>query len=482
MNKPSVKSQKQDVSSEGYNIPKKRAIQAFVIVSVAVFMQGLDLAIVAVGLPAMLTDLQTNLALLGWTITGYTFANTIMMPIIGKLSDDWGRKRLFLISLLIFTISSMAAGLAPNIYILIIFRVVQGIGAGAFLPSATGIISDAFGERRVTPIGLIGSIFAIGGVIGPNLGGFFIDNFSWRWIFFVNGPIGIVLLLFGLKLLPTSQKKDVSASHIDFGGIGLFIGGVLAILFAITNWANNPADVGPTTWVLFGVGAILLILFVMQENRVQKPIIEIKLLSWVPLIAVNFFNFIFGAVIYGLISFIPYYATVAYGTTAGQNGVILTPRSLAMMVVSTFASFHLYRWRYRAPMIAGLILLALSLFLISRGYHDVTLLGIGINNVLMITLIVLIAGIGMGFANPAANNAAIDLIPEKVAEVAGIRGMFRFIGGMMGAATVTLVLSSFQDQAKGMEFICLVFAILLLLVVPTVFLIPDLARQWREKS
>jgi len=461
--------------------PKKQTYFVFAIVALALLMSGIDFTIVAVSLPTFLTDLRANLALVGWTITGYQFSQSIIMPIAGKLSDEWGRKRVFLVAVIVFTVSSMAAGLAPNIFWLIVFRVIQGMGGGAFLPSATGIVSDAFGERRAPAIGLFGSIFAIGGILGPNIGGFIIDNFSWRWIFFVNVPIGVILLLFGTKVLPrSSATNNFPNRQIDIAGMGLFIGAVLAVLFAITNWANDPAGVGVVTWVLFAIGGTLFVLFIRHEDKTAQPMIETKLLRWRPFLAVNIYNFIFGAVAFGLLSFIPYYATVAYGMTAGQNGLLLTPRSVAMMVVTAVTSVFIIRFRYRIPMIIGLVLISLSLFLLSRGYHDVAVLGLGFHNLLLLALLVMLSGIGMGIANPAANNAALDLIPEKVAAVAGIRGMARVIGGVVGTATVTLVLSYFSDQALGMQDIYTGFAFLLLLLIPIVFLIPDSARQRRK--
>lgn len=459
--------------------PTKQAYLTFAIVALALLMSSIDTTIVAVSLPTILNDLQTNLAWVSWTLVGYQFSQSIIMPIAGKLSDDLGRKRLFLAAVILFTISSVAAGLAPNIFSLIIFRIIQGIGGGVFLPSATGIISDAFGEQRAPAIGLFGSIFPIGGILGPNIGGFIIDHFSWRWIFFVNVPIGVVLLLFGAIVLPGSNAVR-SSRRIDAIGAGLFTGTVLTVLYAITTWADNPGEVGVITWVLFAIGAILLGIFIRHESRVPDPIIDITLLRWRPFLAVNIYNFIFGAVVFGFFSFIPYYATVAYGMTAGQSGLILTPRAVAMIIISAMTSLFIIRFRYRLPMIIGLVFISVSLFLLSRGYHDETTLGLGLHNLVLLALLVMLSGIGMGIANPAANNAALDLIPEKIGVVAGLRGMFRAIGGVMGTAGVVLVLSYFPDKALGMQEIYLGLAFLLLLLIPIVFLIPDLARQRRN--
>jgi len=460
--------------------PRKQAYFTFAIVALAILMASIDSTIVAVSLPTILSDLQTNLAWVGWTITGYQFSQSIIMPIAGKLSDDWGRKRLFLAAVILFTISSVAAGLAPNIFALIIFRIIQGIGGGAFLPSATGIISDAFGERRAPAIGLFGSIFAIGCILGPNIGGFIIDYFSsWRWIFFVNVPIGVVLLLLGAIVLPGSNT--IRSSHrIDAIGAGLFTGAILAVLYAMTTWANHPGEVRVITWVLFAIGAILLVIFIRHESRVPEPMIAITLLRWRPFLAANVYNFIFGAVVLGFFSFIPYYATVAYGMTAGQIGLILTPRAAAMIIMSVMTSLFIIRFRYRLPMIIGLVFMAVSLFLLSRGYHDGSILGLGLHTPVLLALLVMLSGIGMGIAGPAANNAVLDLIPEKIAAVAGLRGMFRSIGGVMGTAGVVLALSCFPDKALGMQKIFLGLAFLLLLLIPIVFLIPDMAQQRRN--
>jgi EmrB/QacA subfamily drug resistance transporter len=463
-------------------VSQKRAYLIFAVVGLALLMSSIDSTIVAVGLPTLIVDLKTNLALVAWAITGYQFSQSIIMPVAGKLSDEWGRKKLFLAAIILFTVSSIAAGLSQNIITLVIFRVLQGIGGGTFLPSATGIISDAFGNRRAQFIGLFGSIFPIGGIIGPNLGGFIIGHFSWQWIFFVNVPIGILLLICGAIILPEKDSVKTTANHrIDFIGLGLFVGAVLSVLYGITDWANHPGGISILTIGLFITGAIMFVLFFRYEDRVEQPMIDTKLLRWRPFLAVNIYNFLFGAVIFGLVSYLPYYATIAYGMSAEQDGLLLTPRSIMAIIVSAITSIFIIRFRYRLPMIIGMVLIVLSLFLLSRGYHDISILGMGFHNLLLLSLIVAISGIGMGIANPASNNAALDLIPEKVAAVTGMRGMFRSVGGMFGTASVTLFLSFFSNKPEGMQYIFAGFAVLLAATIPIVFLIPDTAHERRNK-
>jgi EmrB/QacA subfamily drug resistance transporter len=444
----------------------------------ALLMASIDSTIVAVGLPTLLTDLKTNLALVGWTMTGYQFAQSIVMPIAGKLSDEWGRKRLFLGAVALFTISSIAAGLAPSIYVLIICRILQGIGGGTFLPSATGIISDAFGDRRAQAIGLFGSIFPIGGIIGPNIGGLILDHLSWHWIFFVNVPVGALLLIFGSMVLPRStQTINASNRKLDVTGVGLFVGAIFAILYGMTELANQHTGIVVIPFLLFALGAVLFVLFVRHEDKVSAPMIDLRLLRWRPFVAVNIYNFLFGAVVFGVTGFIPYYATVAFGMTPGQTGLLLTPRSITMIIVSALTSLFIIRFRYRLPMIAGLVIISSSLFVLSRGYHDITLLGVGLHNLVLLASLVALIGVGMGVANPASNNAALDLLPDKVAAATGMRGMSRSVGGVLGTAAVSLILSYYPDKAQGMQYIYLGLAVIMIVIVPIVFMIPDTAAD-----
>ena len=458
--------------------PSRQAYLVFAVVGLALLMASIDSTIVAVGLPTLLTDLKTNLALVGWTLTGYQFAQSIVMPIAGKLSDEWGRKRLFLGAVGLFTLSSIAAGLAPNIYVLIIFRILQGIGGGTFLPSATGIVSDAFGDRRAQAIGLFGSIFPIGGIIGPNIGGLILDNMSWRWIFFVNVPVGVLLLIFGSMILPKGvQTINASNRKIDMTGVGLFVGAIFALLYAMTDLANANGHLSALPFVLVALAVVQFALFVRHEDRTSSPMIDMRLLRWRPFVAVNVYNFLFGAVVFGVTGFIPYYATTAFGMTPGQNGLLLTPRSITMIIVSALTSLFIIRFRYRAPMIAGLVIIAGSLFVLSRGYHDLTIMGIGLHSMVLLASLVALVGVGMGIANPASNNAALDLIPGKVAAATGMRGMSRSVGGVLGTAAVSLVLSYFPDKAQGMQYIYLGLAAIMIIIIPVVFMIPDTAAD-----
>jgi EmrB/QacA subfamily drug resistance transporter len=456
-----------------------KSIIIFIVVSLALLMASIDSTIVAVGLPAMMKGLDTNLVWAGWVITAYSLTQTVMMPMAGKLSDDFGRKRLFLGCVVIFTTSSLLCAIAPNVYLLIFFRVLQAVGGGAFLPSAAGIVSDVFGvNHRGTAIGLFTSVFPLGGIIGPNIGGWMIDNFGWRSIFSVNVPIGILLFTLGIFLLPSGGRLAGRRS-IDLFGAGAFASGIVALMFGMTVWVENISlEWQVAVWFLVGIAGLAL--FVRHEARTEDPMIDLRLLKERAFFAANLYNFLYGGLVFGFFSFIPLYATYEYGMSASESGFILTPRAIAMVALSTISSFLLIRVGYRIPMIVGIVLISIGLFLTAQGWHHPVVFGYQVNDLTLLSLLIAITGLGVGIGGPAANNAAIDLMPEAVARITGLRGMFRSSGGVLGTAAIVLILAHYEDQARGLEVIFTGLSFLMLLVIPTIFLIPDTARNRRK--
>ena len=458
--------------------PKQFAI--FTVVAMALLMSSIDSTIVAVGLPNMMAGLKTNLVWIGWVITGYSLTQTIVMPMAGKLSDDLGRKTLFLLCVALFTISSFLCAIAPNVYLLIVFRVLQAIGGGAFMPSAAGIVSDVFGPvHRKTAIGLFGSVFPIGGIIGPNVGGWVIDNFGWRAIFSVNLPIGVVLLALGVVLLPSGGRSHTGRA-IDWLGAGSFGLGIVAIMYGMTVWGNQIAF-SPQIILWVAVGLACLVGFVWHESRAREPMIDLRLLKERPFFAANLYSFLYGALVFGCFSFIPLYATLKYGMSATAAGFILTPRGIAMIICSTASSFLLARIGYRLPMIAGIILVSIGLFLVSQGWHGPVVAGVRVSDLAAVSAIITILGFGVGIGGPASSNAGIELMPDAVARITGLRGMFMTTGGVLGTSSIVLLLAHYPPQAlgqaQGLEHVFRGLSILDLLIIPTVFMIPDGVRR-----
>lgn len=449
----------------------------FALAGLGLLMASINTTVVAVAIPVLTKSLDSSLNWIGWTITVYQLTQIIVLPLAGKLSDELGRKRVFMFCIGCFTFGSLLCGLAPNVGFLILFRVIQAIGGGGLMPSAVGIVSDQFKERRSQMIGLFSSIFPIGGIIGPNVGGWILEHWTWREIFFINLPIGLAVLV-GAQLLLPSKKGDTRGKRIDVPGLVLYAGAILAFMYAMTMAGTDPTFLrSPLLWALVGGAVILLVLFVRQERRSDHPIVEVQLLARAPYLPANLYNFVYGICVMGLSSFFPYYAVVQYQMSAAQSGAVITPRSIAAIAVSAVASLFILRFGYRRPMIGGSLILGIGLALLSFGWNQLYLGPFELDGFWVMAAEVAIVGVGVGLATPASNNASIDLLPDRAAAITGLRGMFRHTGGIVGVSTTTLVLSFFTDQAAGMQAIFLAAALLLQLTIPLAMMIPDSARQ-----
>ncbi len=467
--------------TESYR-PSLKAILVFAVVAPAMLMSSMDNTIVGIGLPTIMDALNTNIAWVGWIFTAYQLTQTIFMPIAGKIADEWGRKKVFIGAVVLFVGSSIGVGLSQNIYMLIFFRVTQAIGGAAFMPSATGIIADAFaGPRRATAIGLLGSIFPIGVMLGPNLGGFVLEYLSWRWMFFVSFPIGILVLLTAPFILP-KDKPVKSKRNVDLVGAGWFAGGIASLLYAMTAWGNNDGSINAMTLVFFGIGAAFLALFWRHIHHTPNPLIDIDLLKRPVFVAANIYNTIYGLGTFGVFAFMPYYIIVEYDMSPRDVGIALTPRLILIMVASILTSFLLPKLGYRKPMIIGPLLVGASLILLAMALHDVTLFGMSIPDMWSLAFILTFGGIGMGIANPASQNAALDLAPEKVAAITGLRGTIRGAGGVLGIALATLYLSGVEDRGEGLANVFIATTVLMWLVLPVVFLIPDVKPKSKAEK
>jgi EmrB/QacA subfamily drug resistance transporter len=436
-------------------------------------MYSIDSTVVAVAFPHLIQDLHTNVLWAGWTVSIYLVAVMSAMPLMGILSDNYGRKKVYLASLVLFTASSLACGFAPNIYSLVIFRFLQGIGGASFLPTAAGIVSDEFPENRESAIGLFTSIFPIGGIIGPNLGGWIVSQYSWRYIFYINLPIGIVLISLITVLL--HDEKVSSKPDIDFAGAAFFFGAILFLMLSLNHLAENFSVFSFfLAALLLGVSVFFLYLFSRQEKKASNPILDLTLLRSKPFFAANLFNMIIGAGVFGIFAFIPLYAVSVQKLTTLASGMILTPRSIGTISASVLTSFLLKRWGYRRPIVLGVILVSLSTILLGdQGFRLFRVLGIHMGATESLLILIMVTGIGLGILFPASNNACIELMPEKVATITGLRGMFRSVGGVCGISLITIILHLSATPATGFRIVFIGFGLGLLLAIPLAFLMPS---------
>lgn len=439
-------------------------------------MNSIDSTIVAVAVPQLTSALDAPLIWVAWTITAYQLTQIIMLPLAGKLSDSLGRRKVFLFCVGMFTLGSLLCGLAPSIWFLVPARALQATGGGGLMPSAVGVISDHYREHRAQARGLFSSVLPIGGILGPNVGGFILEHWTWRDMFFINVPIGVLVFVGAMLLL--RSDKPTARRHIDIPGIALYGFALLLLLVTLSAAGTDPSlwhD--PRALLAVLLSASLIVLFVRYIGRAADPVMDYELVARQPFLAANLYNLFFGAAVFGVSSFIPTYAVSHFGMSPLLSGAVLTPRSIAIILSSILASLWLIRLGYRKPMLIGSALVTVMLLLLGSGWTSLQVGPLTISGFPLLAMILFIGGTGLGLANPASNNASLDLAPERAAALTGVRSMFRLTGGVLSVTGISLALTFFPDRGQGLAVIFGSLSLAMLIVVPLTLSIPDSARE-----
>jgi EmrB/QacA subfamily drug resistance transporter len=476
-----------NVAASASSEPLANRYQFYGLAALCMLMFAVDSSIVTVALRTIVVDLDTSLALAGWALTGYGLAQIVAMPVVGKLAEQFGQMRVFVICVMVFILGSLLCGLASSIYILIAFRVVQAIGGGGIMPSAVSIIARVFPESRSRMLGLFSSIFPVGGIIGPNIGGLLLEHFSWRVLFLVNVPVGLIAAALLVRQIARYDQRAADDTpvrrRLDVVGTALFAGAIVALLMALTFVARDPTIVWtPTFWLMLVASVAFLALFVQQERRVAEPIIDLALVTKHPFLAVNIQNFIFGACVWGCFAFVPYYASVQYGMGPLESGAILTPRSLSSILLGTVTSFLLVRLGYRLPIMVGLAIIAASNVVLGQGWTGDELGWLTVVPFVFLAIVVGFCGVGTGLVMPSSNNAMLDLLPDRAGVISGMRGMFRSTGGIIGTAVIVLVLEISTDKAAGLRTMFIVYGLILLAAIPLTLFIPETPHESPDRD
>jgi EmrB/QacA subfamily drug resistance transporter len=441
----------------------------FGIVSIGLFMASIDQTIVATALPAIEHDLHAGINWSGWTITIYALGQVIAMPMAGKISDMYGRKKVFAVSAAVFTLASLCCGFAPNMALLLVPRFIQALGGGAFMPSATGIVADHFGPERDRAVGLFTSILPVGGIIGPIVGGVFVSYWSWRGIFLVNVPIGIALIALTVKFIPSSSARK--QSRIDLRGIILLAVLIATAMFGISYLGSGQIPLySPVFLGSEAVAVVALCAFVRHSRRDAAPFVPYRLLRGRGFGIMNLINLVYGAAALGFSALVPLYAQDRYHIAPLGAGTLLTARAVGMIAVAGVAAMTLRRTGYRLPMIIGFAVLAGGLVMMS--------LSPGISPYAWLAIGAAITGFGMGLSVPASNNASLQLAPDQVAAIAGLRGMFRQSGSIIAVSVTTAIIARSSHPGLVQAHVFVVFAILLIALLPLIRLVPDHHGNW----
>ena len=345
-----------------------RLVLMFCVVTLALFMQSADTTIVATALHALQNGLHTSVNWAGWTITVYSVGMVLMLPLSARIAERFGRKRVFLVSVAAFATASLLCGVANNIYVLIVLRALQAIGGAGLTPSATGLVVDHFGDARDRAVGLFGSVFQIGALTGPILGGLFVAYLSWRWIFFVNVPIGIGLIALGARVIPRDPTR-ASKEHapIDTHGMVLLGVGILAGMIGMTYIGEPNAASWVVAAVALAAAVAVLWAFMRRTHRVSNPFIAPRLIHGRGFGAINVINVLYGGATAGVLSLVPLYATNRYGIGTLASGTLLTASAVAAIALSITGAFALRRTGYRVPMYLGAALRAAGVFGLATG-------------------------------------------------------------------------------------------------------------------
>jgi EmrB/QacA subfamily drug resistance transporter len=452
------------------SLATRRRYLIFGVASTALFMSSIDQTIVATAFGTLQQDLHAAVNWSSWTITIYALGLLLMMPIAGALSDIYGRKRVFLIAIAVFTVSSLACGLSTNIYELVILRGLQALGGGAFMPSAIGVVADDFGTDRDRAIGMFSSIVPIGAIVGPILGGVLITYWSWRGIFLVNIPTGIALFALVAVVVPSSARQ--SQRTLDGAGVLILGLGLLGIMLGISYLgAGDSSATSPVFLISLLTGIALIGAFIWHSSRSRDPIVPIRILRTRSFALMNLVHFCHGAAFLGFASLVPLYAEERFHLSVLSAGTLLTARGIGMISVAALAVFSLRRTGYRLPMAVGFLLTSLGTVLLAVPPG-------GIRPYIWLAIAGGITGVGSGMAFPAANNATLQLAPESAASISGLRGMFRQAGGITGLAIATSIMArnSNPGRVEAMMFVAL--GIVLVLMVPIIYLVPDHRGSW----
>lgn len=405
-------------------------------VMVALFMAALDQTIVGTAMPRIIADLR-GFDLYAWTVTAYLIMSTAVVPIFGKLGDLFGRKRFLLAGVALFILASVLCGFAQSMLQLIAFRGLQGIGAGLTFSMAFATIADLFPPARRARInGIFGAVFGLSSVLGPALGGLLTDGIGWRWVFFINVPIGILALLALCWFYPAVRPSKRGPLRIDFLGSATLMLAVIPLLLTLSWGGREHAWTSPT--VLGGVAFSLAmtVLFLFVEQRAAEPIIPLTLFRNSVVSVTIAATVLTSAGMYGTLLFVPLYIQAVLGTSATESGAILTPMMLSMVLSSLAAGQVIARiGKYRVLAIAGVGIATVGMGLLA-------IMGTQASYLVIVRNMIII-GFGLGITMPIFPLAVQNAVPHEIVGVASATSQFfRTLGGALGSAVFGALLST----------------------------------------
>ncbi len=417
----------------GYRFTIGRILAIYAGLMITLFLAALDQTIVATALPRIVSDLG-GFSQYSWVFTAYLLASTVTVPIYGRLGDVYGRRPLFLIAIAIFLVGSALCGLAQNMTELVLFRAVQGIGAGGLVPLALAVVGAIVPPRdRGRYQGLIGAVFAAASIIGPAVGGFIVDHTTWRWIFYVNLPVGGLALL---VIYVTMPRRAVREEHtIDWLGAGVLAAGTTSLLLGLVWGGRQYPWISGHVLGALGTAVLVLALFAVVERRSPEPIIPFDLLRDRVVLSSVVSMGLVGAAMFGTISYVPLFVQGVIGTSATSSGVVLTPLMLGAVTTSILSGQWVSRTgRYRPNALVGPVVLGAGMLLLWR-MSLATTNGQAARNMV-------VAGIGLGLMMQVFVLSVQNSVPRAaIGSATALTQFARSIGATLGVTLMGVIVN-----------------------------------------
>jgi DHA2 family multidrug resistance protein len=420
-------------------------------VTLATFMEVLDSSIANVALPHIAGSLGASYEESTWVLTSYLVSSAIVLPISGWLSTLLGRKRFYMTCVVLFTASSILCGLAPSLPLLILFRVLQGAGGGGLQPSEQAILADTFpAEKRGMAFAMYGMAVVAAPAIGPTLGGWITDNYSWHWIFFINLPVGLISLFMTQRVVedpPWLKEEKKSGIRIDYLGLALIVLGVACFQIVLDKGQEDDWFSSPLITTMFSIGIPVLVSFFLWEWYHDNPIVDVRLLKNRNFGTAVFFSFVLGFVLFGTTVLIPQFLQTSLGYTAERAGMALSPGGIALMVMMPIAGFVTTRAGVDPRLLVSLGFLGMATTL-----HFMTVIYPGVD-FKTIVLLRVIQVLPMPFIFiPISTLNYIGVPREKSNQVSGLSNFSRNLGGSIGTSLLGTFLSR-QNQTHQNAFV-----------------------------
>jgi DHA2 family multidrug resistance protein len=407
-------------------------------------MSALDMSIVNVALPYMRGALGASVEEITWVATGYILSNVIIMPIVAFLSSRFGRKKFYIFSVLLFTGSSMLCGIAWDLTSMVVFRIIQGIGGGALIPISQSILRETFPpEEQAMAMGIYGLGVILGPALGPTLGGWLTDNYSWPWIFYINVPVGIINILLIMKFIEDPHYLVRQTGKVDILGISLMTVGLGALQIMLEQGERNDWFASGFIIYLFMVAAFGLILFIWQELKVENPAVNLRILKDLNFSSATFLGGILGLALMSSLFILPLFLQQLLGYPAFDSGLALIPRTLAMALIMPLAGRIYNR-------VGPRLLIGLGLFLNAVSFYQFSILSLSVGY-WDIFVPQILQGVGFGFIFVSLSTAALSTIEKHMMTAAtGLYNVTRQVFGSIGIALAATILTRGENANRSL--------------------------------